>query len=578
MTTRIKTKTLNIGNDQEIIDVPGNKLLEWLTDRKKIQQHWKRSQSNILKLIDNACEVSSIEKKEYSYYDCQRIFKEFESAPGGNATTLFGAYSNVNTQKWFEVIKAYEKDNYHIGESCQILSHNLNYEIPNLRKTIEKSIKTIEEDQKKPYLKNKTTALSTFKKACNDLGIKGDRIREEIIELPLQLTPLFNEVVDSLSSNKSVSNSIEFYNNFLRLTKVELDDTCKEPLPLLLFLIKHGNVTMKEREIILNPQKIKLNDQIKDNYNNIKDDDNNNNKNNENNDNNGNNNINSENQPNLEIDWCITEDVVPIGEQPVIVWEDSEVDLDSQNIEWDDFSMDTIEMVDGSSITTTIELVESGGGGEVGNDNSKSDNNNNFKSKPNIEIEEKDKQQEQEQEQKQQDRFDEPINPNETILEFRPLRNQFLDELFELEIFLNNRCFEMEKSNSMFGIDQLNDESTDISTSQCKEYLKSISDILIKLSNTRVRQILEIKSSKKFVDRLVLQFTQKQQNIAKYTQLIIESDQKIEDLNLTLGQSRNKIDQFNKETKILKSNLEQSISNSLFDKKKINIMIPFSLN
>lgn len=130
----------------------------------------------------------------------------------------------------------------------------------------------------------------------------------------------------------------------------------------------------------------------------------------------------------------------------------------------------------------------------------------------------------------------------------------------------------------MFGIDQLNDESTDISTSQCKEYLKSISDILIKLSNTRVRQILEIKSSKKFVDRLVLQFTQKQQNIAKYTQLIIESDQKIEDLNLTLGQSRNKIDQFNKETKILKSNLEQSISNSLFDKKKINIMIPFSLN
>ncbi|KAN0023353.1 hypothetical protein ACTFIU_011523 [Dictyostelium citrinum] len=570
MTTRIKTKVINVGNDQEIIDVPGNKLLEWLTDRKKIPQHWKRSQVNILKLIDNACEVSSIEKKDYNYYDCQRIFKEFESSPGGNATTLFGAYSNVNTQKWFEVIKAYEKDNYHIGESCQILSHNLNYEIPNLRKTIEKSIKTIEEDQKKPYLKNKTTALSTFKKACSDLGIKGDRIREEIIELPLQLTPLFNEVVDSLSSNKSVLNAIEFYTNFLRLTKVELGDAIKDPLPLLLFLIKNGNVTMKERERILNPQKIEFNDDIIDDNNNKN---NNNNNNSNNNDEKNNSNLKSEIQPNLEIDWCITEDVVPIGEQPVIVWEDSEVELDSQNIQWDDFSMDTIEMVDGSSITPTIELVESGV--DV-------DNNN----KPKIEIEEKDKQQkqqepeqkQQEPEQKQQDRFDEPINPNETILEFRPLRNQFLDELFELEIFLNNRCFEMEKSNSMFGIDQLNDDSTDISTTQCKEYLKSINDILIKLSNTRVRQILEIKSSKKFVDRLVLQFTQKQQNIAKYTQLIIESEQKIEDLNLTLGQSRNKIDQFNKETKILKSNLEQSISNSLFDKKKINIMIPFSLN
>ncbi|KAN0024908.1 hypothetical protein ACTFIV_009317 [Dictyostelium citrinum] len=566
MTTRIKTKVINVGNDQEIIDVPGNKLLEWLTDRKKIPQHWKRSQVNILKLIDNACEVSSIEKKDYNYYDCQRIFKEFEISPGGNATTLFGAYSNVNTQKWFEVIKAYEKDNYHIGESCQILSHNLNYEIPNLRKTIEKSIKMIEEDQKKPYLKNKTTALSTFKKACSDLGIKGDRIREEIIELPLQLTPLFNEVVDSLSSNKSVLNAIEFYTNFLRLTKVELGDAIKDPLPLLLFLIKNGNVTMKERERILNPQKIEFNDDIIDDNNNK----NNSNNNNSNNDENNNSNLKSENQPNLEIDWCITEDVVPIGEQPVIVWEDSEVELDSQNIQWDDFSMDTIEMVDGSSITPTIELVESG----VDVDNI----NNNF-NKPKIEIEEKDKQQkQQEPEQKQQDRFDEPINPNETILEFRPLRNQFLDELFELEIFLNNRCFEMEKSNSMFGIDQLNDDSTDISTTQCKEYLKCINDILIKLSNTRVRQILEIKSSKKFVDRLVLQFTQKQQNIAKYTQLIIESEQKIEDLNLTLGQSRNKIDQFNKETKILKSNLEQSISNSLFDKKKINIMIPFSLN
>jgi len=531
----VKTKVATISDD--VIDLPGAKILEWLSDRKKIPQHWKRSHNNILSLINSAYEISKLEKKEQqtqSYFDYVKIFKEFESAQGGNSTTLFGSYSNPNTQKWYEVIKAYEKDCYNIGDACQILSQNINYEIPNLKKTIDKSMKGIEECSKREteFNKSKASAISAFKKACTDLGIKGEKIRDEILELPNTLNPLFDEIAQ-LMKNENITKAIEFYKEILTLTKAETEN---EPLNLLLFVIQHGNVTLGQREKILNPS---LNIET----NNDKD-------------NNNNNNNNSNSDDKIEIDWCMdiknddNDDVTTTtntdtNQPSVIVWEDEISDMPAE-IQWDDFSMDAIEIVDESTPLSTS------------NDNTilKSSNNNNNNSISTLNSN---------------------IDLNETILSDRTLRNQFLDQLFEIEIFLNHRLNEMEKSNSIFGIDQISNESS-ISVEQCKEYLNAIKNVLSKLFNTRVRQVLEIKSSKKFIDRIVLQFTQKQTSISKYTNLLSELDIKREELNVTLGESRTKLDQILKETRILKLNIEQLLSTQLFDKKKINIMIPFSLN
>ncbi|KAF2070815.1 hypothetical protein CYY_007862 [Polysphondylium violaceum] len=525
----VKTKVAAISDD--VIDLPGSKILEWLSDRKKIPQHWKRSHNNIVSLIASAYELTKYEKKEQqslSYFDYQKIFKEFESAQGGNSTTLFGSYSNPNTQKWYEVIKAYEKDCYNIGDACQILSQNINYEIPNLKKTIDKSMKALEESSKREteFNKSKASAITAFKKACTDLGIKGEKIRDEILELPNTLNPLFDEIAQ-LMKDPIISKAIEFYKEILSQTKSETE---KEPLDLLSFVIKHGNITLGQREKVLNPSLHIETDK---------------------NDSNNNNNNNSSDDK-IEIDWCMdikNDDVVDQNNtdnpnQPsVIVWED-EADIPAE-IQWDDFSMDAIEIVDESSTPLS-----------TSNDNNiLSSNNNNNTTKSTINN----------------------IDLNETILSDRTLRNQFLDQLFEIEIFLNHRLSEMEKSNSIFGIDQISNESS-ISVEQCKEYLNRIKTVLSKLFNTRVRQVLEIKSSKKFIDRIVLQFTQKQSSISKYTNLLSELDVKREQLNLTLGESRTKLDQVLKETRSLKSNIEQLLSTQLFDKKKINIMIPFSLN
>ncbi|EGC34022.1 hypothetical protein DICPUDRAFT_153855 [Dictyostelium purpureum] len=530
MSTKIKSK-VNINVSEDVIDIPGNKLLEWLLDRKKIAQHWKRSQSSLLQLINDACEQTLKEKN-------------FEQLPGGNTKTLFGNYSNPNTQKWYEVIKTYEKDYYHIAESCQIFTNNLNYEIPALKKTIEKSIKVLEEDSKKSYEKTKNTSINTFKKACSDLGITGEKIREEILELPFQLNSIFDEISKQLLNNEQIKSAIEYYKDILNLTNVVLEEK-DNPLPLLSFLIKYGNITMIERETILNPNK-----QIE------------NNKNNKNNNNDDKNNSNNNNNNNIEIDWCMDIKSEENSDQPNIVWEDNLEPLtesNSQAIQWgDDFSMNTIEIVEESSNDFEITLEES--------------SNDQFKIESNNETNNK-KEEKQEKEKKE---IQESYDPNETILSYRPLRNQFLDELYQLDIFLNNRINEIEKSSSSVFDQILNEDS--VTSAQCKEYSNILNQILNKLTNNRVRQILEIKSSKKFIDRLVVQFTQKQQAISKNNQSIKDNEEKIENLNLILGESKNKIDLLNKETRILKSNLEQLISNNLFEKKKINLMIPYNLN
>eukprot|EP01132_Coremiostelium_polycephalum_P009615 gene9615-11782_t len=414
MTTKVKSKsTLSSFDGEEVIDLPGNKLLEWLTSRNKIPQNWKKEQQNILKQIAIALKQAPSQtlKKEdpqdIHFFECLKVFKEFESEPNGSSKTLFGGYSNNNTQKWYDVIKAYEKNHYNIGESCQLFSQNLNYEIPNLKKIVEKSIKTLEDNSKKEteYTKSKTSAINSFKKACTDLGIQGDKIREEIVELPKLLNSLFEQTV-KLLSNDELLDILKFYKEFNQFSLSNLPDDKREEitsnlLPITSFLIKHGNVTLGEREKILNPNSnIKLAGDDKQQQDN-------------------NNNSNSDNK--LEIDWCMdiptanegsTSANVVVDDTPITIeWED---DMKSPpSIQWDDFSMDSIELVDETP----------------------------------------------------------------------------------LEMFLSFRIQELSKSSNM---EQIASE-TSVDSNKCKLYLKLVTEIIQSVSNNKIKQIIEIKSSKKYV-------------------------------------------------------------------------------
>ncbi|EFA79352.1 DUF733 family protein [Heterostelium album PN500] len=548
-------ETSNKDQDDLIIDLQGSKIMEWLLDRKKLPQHWKRNAVHLKKLIDEAIRTSpptNVKLPEshrlddddetvghsdrLNYFKCQTVLQDCLDAPNGSAKTLFGGYSNNATQKWNDVIKAYQKDYLYIGESCQTFTQSINYDIPNLKKIVEKSTRSLEDYTRKDqeYTKSRSSAQSALKKACQDLGIKGEKIREEIEELPKNLESIFDSVIN-LVNNGTLLKSINFYREVINATNCELNG---ELLALTNFLIQHGNITLGEREAILDPtykvpKRVNTTESAQQQQ--------------------------QQQQPQLNFDidtnvggaaagginWEIDDQLTAIQEPAEIKWDEDFSVIDSSTSQdiVDDFSMmDAIEIIDESNSPVLLSASDASqqqitldGGDNSGSGNTKVID-----------------------------------NPFESILGDRTLRNQFLDELYELEIFLKHRSVEMAAPEHVFGIDQINVESTNLD--QCKQYLKQVTEIITLMTNHKIKHILEIKSSKKYIDRLVLQFNQKQGNIAKYTQMIADLDLKRKEVNQTLTESRKKLDQLIKDTRVLKTKLE-GILVDVLDGKKANLMI-----
>jgi len=53
---------------------------------------------------------------------------------------FFGQYGSQRMKDWKDVLKCYEKENVYLGEVASLLLRNVNYEIPALRRQIQKTV------------------------------------------------------------------------------------------------------------------------------------------------------------------------------------------------------------------------------------------------------------------------------------------------------------------------------------------------------------------------------------------------------------------------------------------------------
>lgn len=51
---------------------------------------------------------------------------------------LFGRYGSQRMKDWQEILRLYEKDNVYLAEAAQMLMRNVNYEVPSIKKQIQK--------------------------------------------------------------------------------------------------------------------------------------------------------------------------------------------------------------------------------------------------------------------------------------------------------------------------------------------------------------------------------------------------------------------------------------------------------
>ncbi|XP_042904886.1 CDK5 regulatory subunit-associated protein 3 isoform X2 [Parasteatoda tepidariorum] len=238
-------------NEQNIpIDIHLNKLLDWLISRRICPRDWQKNTLVVRQNINNAIqdmpaveEIANLLAGTYiNYFHCQRIvelLKETESS----TKNIFGQYSSQRMKDWLEIVKLYEKDDIYLAEAAQLLVRNIIYELPSLKKQSLKCKQMQEECIKKEgdYAKNEHAMRENYITSCKQLGIEGKNVKKEVLSLVDELPTTLNTIA---ASAKELASCRDYYFSFLSFTLKEIkDEAC---LPLLRHIIEKGNTTTFE--------------------------------------------------------------------------------------------------------------------------------------------------------------------------------------------------------------------------------------------------------------------------------------------------------------------------------------------
>ncbi|XP_050304864.1 CDK5 regulatory subunit-associated protein 3 [Anthonomus grandis grandis] len=447
------------------IDIHTTKLLDWLISRRHIPKDWQASVLKIRERINNAIQdmpahegiIKLVSGQHINYFHCLKIvdiLKETEK----DSKNIFGRYGSQRMKDWQDIIAYYQKENVYLAEVATVLIRSVSYEIPGLKKQVQKLEQLQLESEKKIKDCSKSEAVSQkeFNTACEQLGIKGNNIKSELLELLKELPKIYEEMSEKI---KIVQPAIELYTAFNKYLSGQ--DIEFEILPALSYLIQNGNTTTYEFKYGEKP--LEIEEGCFENR------------------------VSTSEDTNNEIDFG---DNIDFGEGG------GEIDFGDQIVIE---SPGTVEQVigqgssRGSSNEESFEIVNY--------DDLSQQITTNFE-ESGIVVE-----------QSGQDggiaRGQEAL----TILDNPETREQIINDLCELESFLKMRLYEMfHDSDSMFLMSQMQD-APDVLQMQTPESVTTLYDCvnvaLSRLTGKRITHLHNIKHSPKYVDLLASSLRQK---------------------------------------------------------------------
>lgn len=393
---------------------------------------------------------------------------------------------------WQEIVRLYEKDNLYLAEAAQILSRNIAYEVPGLKRQVVKFEQVCEESAKKiqDLTKSEHILVTEHATLCSQLGIKGDNLQQELTEKVKQLPQLQEQAANASTALKK---AVNIYGTFTG------NEKC---LPILRHIIEKGNTTVYEYvkkeapssieappiEIQLSPEYAGLSNQ------------------------------------NQEIDF---------GDGGIDFGGDSAIDIDYGDISVEgggdiDWGI-TDEPVDSSVASSdfivagnffTISYIE----------------NRDFTRNFLLES--------------GQDKGVARGNQALTILDSPVFKDQFIDELMELESFLQMRIFELNAIENSNTFSMLDSASThDVAT--ITNLLPDIDVVVEKLTNDLIQHLHQLKHSARYADILAEKLQQKLIAIEKNKATRVLLKEKIEELKVQREQTKPRIERMIEQTKIL---------------------------
>ena len=170
--------------------------------------------------------------------------------------SIFGSYGSQRMKDWLEIIRLYEKDNVYLAETAQLYVRNVNYEVPSIRKQMTKLEQQSEESLKRSQdlSKPESQLLADHTALLQQLGVKGDNLREEFTQVLAELPDIYTNSIKNIGSLKE---ALDLYVS----TTAQNKQQC---LPITRHLIEFGNTTVyqyihKEAPLAVEEPALKLN-------------------------------------------------------------------------------------------------------------------------------------------------------------------------------------------------------------------------------------------------------------------------------------------------------------------------------
>lgn len=177
------------------------------------------------------------------------VLKETEA----DSKNIFGMYGSQRMKDWQEVIKLYQKDNLYMIEGASILARNVAYEIPALKRSVQKAEAGKEECRKKETSCRKQAQEfrdKFYHAACAQLGLKFEGFdpkkgegkapsvaavgNQLVARMKTELPAIFESIT---VKTKELRKAADFYVKFLKSTIGLSEEQEKEVLGLLRLVI-----------------------------------------------------------------------------------------------------------------------------------------------------------------------------------------------------------------------------------------------------------------------------------------------------------------------------------------------------